>query len=147
MVVFFKEKRGRGTKKVENSVFERKKRKKDKEKSAKEKIRKAKRQSWFRKSEPLDKRGRKEGQNERYPSTKRRISLPTMPKQRRDNKRVLFFFTLFKSFEFKKQLIKRPTKSKRLKGSITKYEITISRNPKRKEITRAEKNPFSNNKV
>ena len=49
------------------------------------------------------------------------------------------FLTLFKSFFFKKQLIKRPTKSKKLKGCKKKYEMTISRNPKRKDTTESQK--------
>ena len=86
--------------------------------------------------------GKRRGQGERYPSTEKRTLIQTMPKQRRDNK-GFSFLTLFKPFEktncFKKQLIKRPTKSKKFKGSKNKYNMTISRNPKRKDTTEAEK--------
>ena len=58
---FFLGKKGRGTKKVEDSVFERKKRKKEKKKKKRVPRRKAKKEGWFRKSDPLNKRGREEG--------------------------------------------------------------------------------------
>ena len=84
------------------------------------------------KASPWTKVGKRGGQGGRYPSTGKR----TLPRTTLNQSFwKIFPFSLFSNVLIclKKQLIRRPTKSKRLKGSKNRYGITIDLSPKKTE--------------